>query len=148
MDDTMLWVVGAVAFAVVVAAFVWVLRHRDDVAPEDHLQAYAAPAVTETGSPGRGGVIVGGSQPVDDTTAVDETVPLSRLGGAGWRDAGEADPTTTTQAYADPTGTWADGESDPDTLPGVASEQHVRVDDAGARPVVDQADDERRGGHW
>ena len=54
----MLWVVGALAFAVVVAALVWVLRHRDDVAPEDHLQAYAAPAVTETGSPSRGGVIV------------------------------------------------------------------------------------------
>ena len=134
----MLWVVGAIAFAVVLAAFVWVLRHRDDVGPEDHLRAYAAPAVTETGTRGHGGVVVGGSQPVDDTTVVDETVPLSRLGGAGWRDGGGPDRTTTTQAYAVPAGTWADG----------GSEQHVRVDDAGAPPATDLPADERRGGHW
>ncbi|MFW5470816.1 hypothetical protein ACOCJ4_12305 [Knoellia sp. CPCC 206435] len=148
MDDTMLWVVGVIGFGVVLAALVWVLRHRDHVAPEDHLRAYAAPAVTGTGTPGRGGAIVGGSQPVDDTTVVDETVPLSRLGGAGWRDGGEPDPTPTTHAYAVPAEPWVDGQPGSDTLPGATPQQHVRVDDADVRPVADQVADERRGGHW
>lgn len=143
----MLWIVGGLAVALVVAALVWVVLRRRDLRPLEEPHAYAAPAVTEPGRQGRSGVTFGGSEPVDDTV-VDETVPRSRLGGAGWRDGGGPGAETTTDSYAASARTWAEPESDAETVREPDAEHHVRVDDAGARPVVGSAEDERRGGHW
>ncbi len=144
MDDSVLWIVGAIAVAVVVAALVWVLRHRGHASPE-HPHHYEAPAVTQRGTGGRSSVIFGGSGPLDDD-AVDRTVPLSRLGGAGWRDGGGVEGGTTTDAYAASAGTWA--EPHPDGGSVHVSDPHVTVHDAGERRVTVDEADERRGGHW
>lgn len=140
----MLWLVGAVALVVVVAAFVWVLRHREDAAlPEHH--HYDAPEVNQDGRPGQSAVTFGDADLSGDAP-VDQTVPLSRLGGAGWRDGGAVPAERTTDPYA--------GESPPwvlDEAVGVddaAPDHHVAVDDTDVRPVVDEELDRRRGGHW
>ncbi|WP_353952338.1 hypothetical protein V6K52_02515 [Knoellia sp. S7-12] len=144
MDDTKLWLIGALALVVVVAALVWVLRHRGDTtAPVSH-HDYAAPEVTQAGvSGGRG--LTFGSDGSDGSDAVDQTVPRSRLGGAGWRD-GRGPGETTTGAYAVESRSWGDDESV--TAPEPALERHVEVDDTGPRPAVDEDRDRERGGHW
>ena len=145
----MLWIVGAIAVVLVVAALVWVLRQRSDSGSADQQHAYAAPAVTESGEQGRSAAIFDSSELGADT-AVDQTVPLSRLGGAGWRDGGGVGAETTTDAYAASAGTWAEPESDSESVLDPASEHHDTGDDTGARPFTgDDADaDDRRGGHW
>ena len=144
----MLWIVGGVALALVLAAFVWVLRHRADTrAAAEQAHHYEAPAVIQPGTGGRSSVIFGSNESVDDV-AVDQTVPRSRLGGAGGRDGGGAGVGTTTDAYAASAGTWAEPGSDSDTVHDPLSEPHVTVDDPGERPVAGGEADERRGGHW
>ena len=83
-DEVLLWLVVALALVVVVGAFVWVLRHRDDAARVEAAHSYEAPEVTTTGGRAPTAMSFGA---VDGDDAVDETVPLSRLGGAGWRDS-------------------------------------------------------------
>ena len=146
MENSALWIVGAVALVVVVAAFVWVLRHRDDAtAPEHH--HYAAPEVT-------GAEVTGPSDATDGAStfggagdaAVDETVPLSRLGGAGWRDGGAAPQTRTTDSYAVGSPTWAeDPSADAADSP---LEHHVAVESSQTGGAADAELDRRRGGHW
>ncbi|KGN30916.1 hypothetical protein N802_05830 [Knoellia sinensis KCTC 19936] len=144
MDDSMVWLIGAVAFVIVIAAFVWVLRHRDVTSlPEHH--TYETPEITLTGTQSSG-VTFGSSADegvVDEP--LDETVPLSRLGGAGWRDGGAPPVQQTTDAYAVESPSWVDdgssAEWDGDEHP------HVTVDDTGPRPLLDEIDRER-GGHW
>lgn len=140
----MLWLVGAVALVVVVAAFVWVLRHRDDAAlPEHH--PYDAPEVRQDGRPGQSAITFGDDDSWGDSP-IDQTVPLSRLGGAGWRDGGGLPVETTTDPYAGDAPSWV-----PDESAGAEDaplDHHVAVDDTGARPVVDEELDRRRGGHW
>jgi hypothetical protein len=147
MDDAMLWIVGGIALAVVVTALVWVLRHRGGTGPQEHPHHYATPAVTHSGTGGRSSVIFGGNEPVDDVAA-DRTVPLSRRGGAGWRDGGGADVGTPFDAYAANAGTWGGPESDAESVHDPVSDPHVTVHDAGERPVAGDEADERRGGHW
>lgn len=143
MDDSLLWLVGAVALVAVVAAFVWVLRHRDDAAlPEHHV--YEAPEVSLSGRPGQSGITFG-----DDThgdAPIDQTVPLSRLGGAGWRDGGGLPVETTTGPYAGDAPSRVPDESA--VADDLALDHHVAVDDTVSRPVVDEELDRRRGGHW
>lgn len=84
---------------------------------------------------------------------MDETVPLSRLGGAGWRDRTDPPIERTTDLYADQSPTWA--ESDPwavqdsglESESAAGSARQVSVDDTGPRPRTDELDRER-GGHW
>lgn len=142
----MLWIVGVLAIVLVVAALAWVLRQRAGAAPADP-HGYEAPSVTPTDGRARPGVTFGGTDAVDDVP-VDQTVPLSRLGGAGWRDGGGGRDESTTDAYAATAGTWAEPETTVDGDADPAQEHHVTVDDAGARPVVGGEADERRGGHW
>ncbi|GGB76687.1 hypothetical protein N798_02200 [Knoellia flava TL1] len=141
MENSALWVVGVVALAVVVAAFVWVLRHRDDAAVPEH-HHYAAPEVTGSGGSSEGVSTFGG---VGDAP-VDETVPLSRLGGAGWRDGGAVPQTHTTDSYAVGSPTWAeDPSADATDSP---LEHHVSVESSGEGGEADDELDRRRGGHW
>ncbi|CAN7214959.1 hypothetical protein [Knoellia sp. LjRoot47] len=143
MDDSVLWLVGAVALVVVVAALIWVLRTRGGSAAPVH-HGYEAPEVTETGQRGRSDVTFGGT---DDTDApIDQTVPRSRLGGAGWRDRTDAPVTRTTDSYAGESPSWADESSaDGSDSP---LEHHVAVDPTDADRGVDEELDRRRGGHW
>ncbi len=144
MDDSLLWLVGAVALVVVVAAFVWVLRHRDDAtAPELH--GYEPPEVTGTGERGRSDITFG-AEPSVEQAPIDQTVPLSRLGGAGWRDGGDAPAAGTTDSYAGQSPSWAEEPSvDASDSP---LEHHVAVDATESSPAVDEELDRRRGGHW
>ena len=139
----MLWLVGALALVVVVAAFVWVLRHRDDAAAPAH-HAYETPTVTEPEG-GRSALTFGSDRPTDDAP-IDQTVPLSRLGGAGWRDGGAAPEGGTTEAYAGTSRSWAE-EPGADTSDSPL-EHHVEVDATVARSDVAEDRDRRRGGHW
>lgn len=143
-DDSLLWLVGAVAFMVVVAAFVWVLRHRDDAAlPEHH--SYEAPEITLTGRPGQSGITFGSDEPGSDE-AIDQTIPLSFLGGAGRRDAGGFPTDTTTDSYA---GASPSLPEEPSVVADDSPrDHHVAVDDTGPRPVEADDLDRRRGGHW
>lgn len=143
----MLWIVGGIALALVVAALFWVLRHRADTGAVEQPHHYEAPAVIQPGTGGRSSVIFGSSEALDDV-AVDQTVPRSRLGGAGWRDGGGAEVETTTDAYAASAGTWAEPGADSDNVHDPVSGPHVTVDDPGERPVAGGEADERRGGHW
>ena len=143
----MLWIVGGIAIAVIVAALIWVLRHRGDAAAPVDPHHYDAPAVTHPGTGGRSSVSFGTDEPVDDV-AVDQTVPLSRLGGAGWRDDGGARVGASTDAYAASAGTWGEPDSDAQTVHDPVSDPSVTVHDAGERPVAGGEADERRGGHW
>lgn len=143
----MLWIVGGIAVAVVVAALVWVLRQRGDTGSPMDPHHYEAPAVTGTRTGGRSSVSFGGSEPVDDD-AVDRTVPRSRLGGAGWRDGDADGDVPTADTYAARAETWDEPGSAAGTVHDSVSEPHVTVHDAGERPVVGDAADERRGGHW
>lgn len=142
----MLWIVGALAILLVLTALALVLRRRGGDAPA-YPHGYAATSVTPTGGHGRSGVTFGGTGPVDDVP-IDQTVPLSRLGGAGWRDGSGGRVESTTDAYAGTAGTWAEPETGVDGDAAPAHEPQVTVDDAGARPVVDGKANERRGGHW
>jgi len=146
MDDTKLWLIGALALVLVVAALIWVLRQRADAAPSVTSHEYGAPEVTVTGQSGASGLTFGGE--AADDVVVDQTVPLSRLGGAGWRDGGGAPPTTTTttDAYAGVSRSWADDETG--LAPEPTLEHHVEVDNTGPRPPVDDERDRERGGHW
>lgn len=141
MENSALWIVGSLALVVVVAAFVWVLRHRDDASlPEHH--DYSAPEVTDTGRLDDGPGSFGSAA----DAPVDETVPLSRLGGAGWRDGGGAPESPTTDAYAGGSPTWAE---DPSVdLTDSPVEHHVSVEHDEADEGVDAELDRRRGGHW
>ncbi|KGN37314.1 hypothetical protein [Knoellia subterranea] len=155
MKDTMLWLVGGAAFAVVVAAFVWVLRHRDDAAAPEH-HSYDAPEVTITGEQRRSALAFGATE-VEEP--VDETVPLSRLGGAGWRDGGglETPPTT---GYAGQSRSRDSSSAavvpERDVVPGAdvaadldtAPTRHVMVDEQVADRTDQEAVDRERGGHW
>lgn len=144
MDDSVLWLVGALALVVVVAAFVWVLRHREDASVPEH-HGYDTPQVTETGRRSPGVVSFGTDEPADDAP-VDQTVPLSRLGGAGWRDGGAVAEATTTDAYAGPSPSWAEEPSvDASDSP---LDHHVAVDATEPSTGVDEELDRRRGGHW
>jgi len=141
MENSALWVVGAVALVVVVAAFVWVLRHRDDATVPEH-HHYAPPEVTASGDPADGAPAFGSA----GDAAVDETVPLSRLGGAGWRDGGAEPPSRTTDTYAVGSPTWAeDPSADATDSP---LEHHVAVESTDAGGPADDELDRRRGGHW
>lgn len=142
MDDTKLWLIGALALVIVVATLVWVLRHRGDATTPMPHHDYAAPEVTQAGLTGGRGLTFGS----DGGDAVGQTVPLSRLGGAGWRDGGDAPVETTTGAYAVESRSWGDDESV--TAPEPTFEHHVEVDDTGPRPVMDDDLDRKRGGHW
>lgn len=142
MDGTRLWIVGALALVIVVAALIWVLR-RGDTAPSASPD-YGAPEVTLTDQPGSSAVTFGGDSAQD--SAVDQTVPLSRLGGAGWRDGGGVPPETTSDAYAAESRSWGDDESVIASEPAV--EHHVEVDNTGPRPAVEDDIDRQRGGHW
>lgn len=143
MDGTKLWIVGALALVMIVAALIWVLRQRGDgTAPVAH--DYGAPEVTITGQAGVGGVTFGGD--TADDVVVDQTVPLSRLGGAGWRDGGGLAPEQPNDAYAVESRSW--GEDESVVSPDPVLEHHVEVDDTGARPVIDDEVDRDRGGHW
>ena len=141
MENSALWIVGAVALVVVVAAFVWVLRRRDDAtAPEHH--HYAAPEVTGSAEAADAAPAFGSS----NDAPVDETVPLSRLGGAGWRDGGAVPPTQTTDTYAVGSPTWAeDPSADASDSP---LEHHVAVESSETGGEADDDLDRRRGGHW
>lgn len=142
MDDTKLWVIGALALVIVVAALIWVLRHRDDAAAPVAHHDYGAPEVTLTGQAGATGLTFGS----EGGDAVDQTVPLSRLGGAGWRDGGGVPVDTTTSAYAGESRSWGEDESVVASEP--VLEHHVEVDDTMPRPPVDEELDRERGGHW
>lgn len=144
MENSLLWLVGAAALVVVVAAFVWVLRHRDDASAPAH-HGYGAPEVTETGGRGRSDVTFGADESVVEA-GIDQTVPLSRLGGAGWRDGSDVPAARTTDAYAGQSPSWAE-EPSADT-PGFPLEHHVAVDATESSPAVDEELDRRRGGHW
>ncbi|EAQ00659.1 acyl-CoA synthase [Janibacter sp. HTCC2649] len=143
MDDTKLWLIGALALVIVVAALIWVLRQRGgadtSVSPHD----YGAPEVTVTGQSGASGLTFGGS--AADDAVLDQTVPLSRLGGAGWRDGSGVPPQQATDGYAGESRSWGDDESA--VVPEQAYEHHVEVDNTGPRPPLDEGDRER-GGHW
>lgn len=143
MDDTKLWLIGALALVIVVAALIWVLRQRGDAA-EPVSYDFGAPEVTATGQAGVGGVTFGDA--TADDSVVDQTVPLSRLGGAGWRDGGAVASETTTDAYAAESRSWADDESA--AAPESTLDHHVEVDNTGPRPVIDDELDRERGGHW
>ena len=133
----MLW-----PLVLVVAALVWVLRRRDDTAAAAPHHDYGAPEVMLTGQTDGGGLTFGR----DGGGTVDETVPRSRLGGAGWRDGdGDAGPTTTA-AYAGESRSWSDDESAIGPEPTL--EHHVEVDDTGPRPSAGEDPDRERGGHW
>lgn len=143
-DETVLWLVGAVTLLVVVGAFVWVMRLRDDAAlPEHH--SYDAPEVTLAERPGRSGITFGHDAAVADE-AIDQTIPLSGLGGAGWRDSGGQAPETTTDPYAGAAPSWAE-EPSADTSDSPL-DHHVAVDDTVPRPTDADELDRRRGGHW
>ncbi len=147
MDDSVLWLVGAAALVVVVAALVWVLRHREDAAlPEHH--GYDTPEVTASDRGGRGSVTFGAddTHETSDAIPIDQTVPLSRLGGAGWRDGGGAPEGRTTDAYAGSSPTW--GEDPTADGPDSPPDHHVSVDRSEPSPAVDEELDRRRGGHW
>ncbi|WP_404380056.1 hypothetical protein LL946_09590 [Knoellia locipacati] len=145
MDDSVLWLVGAVALVVVVAALVWVLRHREDAAlPEHH--GYDAPEVDASDRGGRGNVTFGADDTAEPTATVDQTVPLSRLGGAGWRDGGAAPEGRTTDAYAGSSPTR--GEDPSAEGSDVPLDHHVSIDQSDPNPAVDEELDRRRGGHW
>ena len=60
-----------------------------------------------------------------DEVVVDQTVPLSRLGVAGWRDGTAVPSDSTTDAYAGESPTWAEDESVDGTD---TYEPHVEVD--------------------
>lgn len=143
MDGTGLWIVGALALVIVVAALIWVLR-RGDTAQSAGSPDYGAPEVTLTGQPGASAVTFGGDSTQD--TIVDQTVPLSRLGGAGWRDGGGAPAEKTSDAYAVESRSWGDDESVIASEPTL--EHHVEVDNTGPRPAVEDDIDRERGGHW
>ena len=141
MENSALWIVGVVALVVVVAAFVWVLRHREDAAVPEH-HHYAAPEVTGSGERADATPAFGSA----DDAPVDETVPLSRLGGAGWRDGGAVPQTHTTDSYAVGSPTWAeDPSADATDSP---LEHHVSVESSGEGGEADDELDRRRGGHW
>ncbi|MFW5472775.1 hypothetical protein ACOCJ5_05665 [Knoellia sp. CPCC 206450] len=141
MENSALWIVGAVALVVVLAAFVWVLRHRDDAAVPEH-HHYGAPEVTGSGDSSDGVSTFGST----DDAPVDETVPLSRLGGPGWRDGGAVPATQTTDTYAVGSPTWAEDPSVDVTDSSV--EHHVSVESSETREAADEELDRRRGGHW
>ena len=141
MADTKLWLIGALALVIVVAALIWVLRQRGDATASVSPHDYGAPEVTVTGQSGASGLTFGGDA-TDDVEA--QTVPLSRLGGAGWRDGGGVAPHTT-DAYAGESRSWEKDESA--VVPEPAYEHHVEVDNTGPRPPLDEKDRER-GGHW
>lgn len=141
MDGTKLWLVGALALVIVLAALIWVLRQRTG-ASESVPRDYAPPEVTAAGQSVASGVTFGGD--IEDDV-VDQTVPLSRLGGAGWRDGGGVAPQTTTDAYAAGSPSWADDESE--VSPQSTGEHHVEVDNTGPRPPLEEGDRDR-GGHW
>lgn len=144
MDDTKLWLIGALALVVVVAALVWVLRQRGDATASGSPHDYGTPEVTLTGQAGATGLTFGSDGSVAD--AVDQTVPRSRLGGAGWRDGGGLPSGTTTDAYAVESRSWGDDESV--VAPEPVLEHHVEVDPNGPRPSPDDDLDRERGGHW
>lgn len=143
MENSALWIVGVVALVVVVAAFVWVLRHRGDASlPEHH--HYSAPEVTAASDPADAVPAFGSAA----DAPVDETVPLSRLGGAGWRDGGAVPPPQprTTDTYAVGSPTWAeDPSADATDSP---LEHHVAVESSEDGGAADEELDRRRGGHW
>lgn len=143
MDDTKLWLIGALALVIVVAALIWVLRQRGEATPSVSPHDYGSPEVTVTGQSGTGGLTFGGD--VSDDAVVDQTVPRSRLGGAGWRDGDSAPPEKTTDAYAGESRSWDNDESA--IAPEPTLDHHVEVDDTGPRPPLDERDRER-GGHW
>lgn len=142
MDDTKLWLIGALALVIVVAALIWVLRHRGDATTSVSHHDYGTPEVQQAGQAGAG-TLTFGSEPSE---IVDQTVPLSRLGGAGWRDGGVAPAETTTDAYAGESRSWDDDQSP--VGPDAGSEHHVEIDQTGPRPVIDEELDRERGGHW
>jgi hypothetical protein len=139
MDDTKLWLIGALALVIVVAALIWVLRQRGDATPSVSPHDYGAPEVTVTGQTGSSALTFGGD--ASDDAVVDQTVPRSRLGGAGWRDGDGVPPQKTTDAYAGESRSWDDDESA--IVPEPALEHHVEVDHTVPRPQLDE-----RGGHW
>ncbi|MEO7268605.1 MAG: hypothetical protein ABIW49_05305 [Knoellia sp.] len=139
MDDTKLWLIGALALVIVVAALIWVLRQRGDTTPSVSPHDYGAPEVTVTGLSGTSALTFGGDASDD---VVDQTVPRSRLGGAGWRDGDSAPPQKTTDAYAAESRSWDDDEST--VAPEPTLEHHVEVDNTAPRPPVE----DERGGHW
>ncbi|MFC7487103.1 hypothetical protein ACOCJ7_00830 [Knoellia sp. CPCC 206453] len=139
MDDTKLWLIGALALVIVVAALIWVLRQRGEATSSVSPHDYGAPEVTVTGQSGASGLTFGGGE--SDDVVVDQTVPRSRLGGAGWRDGDTVPPQKTTDAYAGESRSWDHDESA--IAPEPAQEHHVEVDNTGPRPPTDE-----RGGHW
>lgn len=142
MDDTRLWLIGALALVVVVAALIWVLRHRSDaLSPATH-HDYGAPEVTVTGQGDAGRVTHGGQ----GDEAVDQTVPLSRLGGAGWRDGGGVTAERTTDGYAGASRSWDDSESA--AAPDRSLEHHVEVEPTDPRRAGGEDPDRDRGGQW
>ncbi|MFC7490178.1 MULTISPECIES: hypothetical protein [unclassified Knoellia] len=141
MDDAMLWIVGGLALVVVVAALVWVLRHLGDPTTAVSAHDYGTPEVTLAEQNDGGGLTFGR----DGGDAVDQTVPRSRLGGAGWRDGEGVPEGTTTDAYAGGSSSWDDESA---VAPDPAFEHQVEVDTTEPRPRVDEDVDRERGGHW
>ena len=141
MDEPKLWIVGAAALVLIVAALAWVLRQRGEgsgPAPHPH---YDAPQVMEGQGAGATGLTFGD----DPDRGIDSTVPLSRLGGAGWRDGTPVPPEPTTDAYAGQFPSWAEDESSAATDP---TEPQVEVDSTVPRSALDEEADRERGGHW
>lgn len=144
MDEPKLWIVGGVALLLVVSALIWVLRSRADAPAHVPTPGYGAPEVTLTGTARASGLTFG-SNVAEDELVVDETVPLSRLGGAGWRDGGAVPKQTTTDAYAVESPSWADDEPASSCA---AYEPQVEVDQTIPRSALSDDVDRDRGGHW
>lgn len=147
MDEPKLWIVGVAALVLVVSALIWVLRQRSDTTSPAAHHDYRAPEVMDGvgAQAARGSGMTFGSASATDDVVVDQTVPLSRLGGAGWRDGTAVPSDSTTDAYAGESPTWAEDESvgGTDTY-----EPHVEVDQTIPRSAVGDEDDRERGGHW
>lgn len=143
MEDAKLWIIGAATLVVIVAVLIWVLRQRD-VPGQQSPRDYGAPEVTLTGTAASTGLTFGSDVDAEDAV-VDQTVPLSRLGGAGWRDGGGVPATTPTDPHAGESPSWAD-----DDFAGASptDEHQVEVDQTGPRPTLDGEVDRERGGHW
>lgn len=144
MNEAKLWIVGAAALVLVVSALVWVLRQRGDTEDPAPLTGYRPPEVLDA-RVSRGSGVTFGSDSAQDAAVVDQTIPLSRLGGAGWRDGTDVPTEPTTDAYAGLSPTWAEDESAdrPNT-----DEPHVEVDQTIPRSALRDEVDRERGGHW
>jgi hypothetical protein len=141
MDEPKLWIVGAAAVVLIVAALVWVLRQRGEGSRPAPHPRYDAPQVMEGRAAGATGLTFG----EDAGGGIDSTVPLSRLGGAGWRDGGGVPPEPTTDTYA---GRFPSSGEDESSAASDTSGPQVEVDATIPRSALGTEADRERGGHW